>query len=131
MPNLSNCQVTFNIYNSFVPSLNCRTVIIVQIQCRRLENNRPRLIVKCNSSSNVNQYESLCLSQFQLGTSPPPGNPGENFFERANPGHPGKFFCLIPCPGTKNDGQIPRGGAKFSRTRRNCSVLSLEKSLKN
>ena len=46
----------------------------------------------------------------------PPGNPGENFFERANPGHPGKFFCRIPCPGAKNDGQIPGGGAKFSQT---------------
>ena len=62
---------------------------------------------------------------------PPPGNPGENFFERATPGHPGKFFCIIPCPGAKNDGQIPGGGAKFSQTRRNCSVLSLQKSLKN
>ena len=45
---------------------------------------------------------------------PPPGNPRENFFERANPGHPGKIFCLIPCPGAKNDGRIPGGGAKFS-----------------
>ena len=58
----------------------------------------------------------------------PPGNPRENFFERANPGHPGKFFCLIPCPGAKNDGRIPRGGAKCSQTRRNCS-LSLQKIL--
>ena len=39
--------------------------------------------------------------------------PRENFFERANPGHPGNFFCLIPCPGAKNDGRIPGGGAKF------------------
>ena len=45
----------------------------------------------------------------------PPGNPGENFFERANPGHPGKFFCLIPCPGAKNDGRIPGDGAKFPK----------------
>ena len=57
---------------------------------------------------------------------PLPGNPRENFFERANPGHPGNFFCLIPCPGAKNDGRIPGGGAKFSQTRRNCS-LSLQK----
>ena len=49
-------------------------------------------------------FKTLCLSQFQLG------NPGENFFERANPGHPGKFFCLIPCPGAKNDGRIPGVG---------------------
>ena len=59
--------------------------------------------------------ERYCLSQFQLGTSPPPGNPGENFFERANPGHLGKYFCLIPCPGAKNDGRIPGGGAKFPK----------------
>ena len=70
----------------------------------------------------------LCLSQFQLGTSPP-GNPRENFFERANPGHPGSFFCPIPCPGAKNDGRIPGGGAKFSQTRRNCT-LTLQKILK-
>ena len=31
----------------------------------------------------------------------PPGNPRENFFELANPDHPGKFFCLIPCLGAK------------------------------
>ena len=39
----------------------------------------------------------------------PPGK----FFERANPSHPGKFFCLIPCPGAKSDGQIPRGWGKI------------------
>ena len=61
----------------------------------------------------------------------PPGNPGENFFERINPGHPGKFFCLIPWPGQKMMVEFPGGGAKFSQTRRNCSVLSLQKSLKN
>ena len=38
----------------------------------------------------------------------PPGNPGENFFERANPGHSGILFCLIPCPGGKNYCRIPR-----------------------
>ena len=40
---------------------------------------------------------------------PPLANPWENFFEQANPGHPGKFFCLIPCPGAKYGGKIPRG----------------------
>ena len=55
----------------------------------------------------------------------PPGN----FFERANPGHPGKMSCLIPCPGAKNDGRILGGGTKFSQTRRNCS-FSLQKILK-
>ena len=59
---------------------------------------------------------SRVMSQsIPTGYIPPPGNPGENFFERANPGHPGKFFCLIPCPGAKNDGRIPGGGAKFPK----------------
>ena len=59
----------------------------------------------------------------------PPGKPREIFFERANPGYQGNFFCLNPLPRGKNDGRIPRGGAKFFRTRRNCS-LSLQKILK-
>ena len=46
----------------------------------------------------------------------PPGQPRGKFFERANPGHPGNFFGLIPCPGATNNGRIPRGGAKFSQT---------------
>ena len=74
-------------------------------------------------------YGDLCLSQFQLSTSPPsPGKPRENFFERANPGYTGNSFWLIPLPRGKNDGRIPGGGAKFSQTRRNCS-LSLQKIL--
>ena len=44
---------------------------------------------------------------------PPPGKPRENLFERVNPGHPGKSFCLIPCPRAKNDAQIPRGWGKI------------------
>ena len=58
----------------------------------------------------------------------PPGNPQENFFERVNPDHLGSF-CLIPYPRAKYDGRISGGGAKFSQTRRNCS-LSLQKILK-
>ena len=66
-----------------------------------------------NSSGN-SCSDYLYLSQFQLDTSSPPlGNPLKNFFERVNPGHPGKFFCLIPCPVAKNVGRIPGGGAKF------------------
>ena len=53
------------------------------------------------------------------GYIPIPGQPPGNFFERANPGHPGKT----------TDGRIPGGGAKLSQTRGNCS-LSLQKSLK-
>ena len=67
----------------------------------------------------------LCLGQFQLDTSPwqPPGK----YFERANPGHPGKFFWSIACPAAKSNGRIPGGGAKFSQTR---SSLSLQRILK-
>ena len=72
-------------------------------------------------------YLALCLSQFQLGTSPP-GNPWENFFERANPGHPGKFFCLIPCPGAKNDGQIPPGWGKIFPNSKKLLGIKLAKS---
>ena len=64
-----------------------------------------------DSDNETHTLLDLCLSQFQLGTSPP----REKFFDRANPRHPGKFFCLIPCPGAKNDGRIPGGGAKFSK----------------
>ena len=39
------------------------------------------------------------------------------------------IFCLIHCAGAKNDTRISGGGAKFSQTRRNCS-LSLQKILK-
>ena len=60
----------------------------------------------------------------------PPGQPPGNFFWASESRPPGQFFCLIPCPGAKNDGRISGNGAKFSRTRRNCS-LSLQKPLKN
>ena len=74
------------------------------------------------SKTSVGYYSSeLCLSQFQLGTSPL-GNP-----ERIPATL--EIFCLIPLPQGKNDGQIPGSGAKFSQTRRNCSS-SLKKSLR-
>ena len=73
--------------------------------------------------------EPLCLSQFQLGTSPL-GNPGENFFERANPGHPGNFFCLIPCPGAKNYCRIPRGWGKIFPNSKKLLRIKLAKVLK-
>ena len=46
---------------------------------------------------------ALCLSQFQLGTSP------GKFFERANPGHPSNFLSNSRVPG-KNDGRLGGGG---------------------
>ena len=58
----------------------------------------------------------------------PPRQPWENFFERANPGHPA-IFLSNSLPWGENDGRIPGGAAKFSQTRRNCS-LSLQKILK-
>ena len=61
----------------------------------------------------LTQNECPIMSQSIPTGYIPPGNPRENVFERANPGHPGNFFCLIPCPGAKNDGRIPGGGAKI------------------
>ena len=48
----------------------------------------------------------------------PPGNPRENFFERANPGHPSKIFCLIPCPGAKMMVEFPGVGQNFPKLER-------------
>ena len=45
----------------------------------------------------------------------PPGQPPRKFFERANPGQPGNFFCLIPWPRAKNDGQFPGVGQNFRK----------------
>ena len=59
----------------------------------------------------------------------PPGNPGQNFFERANPGHPGKFFCLIPCSGARNDSRIPRGWGKIFPNSKKLFCIKLAKVL--
>ena len=61
---------------------------------------------------------------------PPPGNPGEKFFERANPGHPGKLFCLIPCPGAKNYCRIHRGWGKIFPNSKKLLRIKLAKVLK-
>ena len=57
-------------------------------------------------------------------------SPGEIFFEQANPGHSGIFLSNSLAQGKKMMVEFPGGGAKFSQTRRNCSVLSLQKTLK-
>ena len=44
----------------------------------------------------------------------PPGNPWKNFFERANPGHPG-IFCVIPSPGAKMMVELPGMGQSFPK----------------
>ena len=72
--------------------------------------------------------EKLCLSHFQLGTSP--GQPQKNFFERGRPGHWGKFCCLIPCPGAKNEGRIPRGSGKSFPNSKKLLRIKLAKVLK-
>ena len=58
-------------------------------------------------------------------TPPPPGK----FFERANPGHSGNSFCLIPCPGAKTDGQIPHAWGKIFPNSKKL-LLKLAKALK-
>ena len=63
---------------------------------------------------------------------PPPGQLLGKFFEQANPGHQGNSFCLIPsCPGTKHDGRIPGGGAKFFSKSNKLFVKLAKNSLKN
>ena len=57
--------------------------------------------------------------------------PGGNFFEQANPCNPGKFFCLIPCPGARNDGRIPRGWGKIFPNSKKLLRIKLAKVLKN
>ena len=109
-----NPQKTPNCYHDFsYPFKNKRTYFSA-FNSRRL----PNVIMTFMSQSIPAGY-----------IPPPPGNPSKNLFERANAGHPGKFFCLIPCPGAKNDGRIPGGEANFLYTRRNYP-LSLQKMLK-
>ena len=78
-------------------------------------------------------FKDLILQQLQtsnkhMSQSIPTGHtPRENFFERANPRHPA-IFLSNSLPRAKSDGRIPGGGAKFSQTRRNCS-LGLQKIL--
>ena len=67
-----------------------------------------------------------------MSQSTPTGDtPREMFLERGNPDHPSKFFVLFPALGQKMMVEFSGGGAKFSQTRKNCSVLSLQKSFKN
>ena len=61
----------------------------------------------------------------------PPGNPREIFLEGANHGHPGKYFCLIPCPGAKNDGQISRGWGKIFPNSKKLPLKACKKSSRN
>ena len=48
----------------------------------------------------------------------PPGNPRKNFFERANLGHPGNIFCLIPCPGAKMMVEFSGVGQNFPNSKK-------------
>ena len=53
---------------------------------------------------NVTQLIDMIMSQsIPTGYTPPRATPGEVFLsELIRP--PGLFFCLIPCPGAKNNG---------------------------
>ena len=64
------------------------------------------------------------------GYIPPPRATRGKFFKRANPGQPGKLFCLIPCPGAKNDGRIPRGWGKIFPNLKKLLRIKLAKVLK-
>ena len=45
----------------------------------------------------------------------PSSNTRENVFERANPGHPGKFFVQFPVPGQKTMVEFPGVGQNFPK----------------
>ena len=80
-------------------------------------NNSENLVNRrVNNQEDIKCYQATLMSQSIPTGYIPPGNPWENFVERANPGRPSKIFCLIPAPRAKNDGRIPGGGAKFSQT---------------
>ena len=64
--------------------------------------------------SDATAIAELCLSQFQLDTSPR-GNPQEKFFERANLGHPGIFLSNSLPQGKKMMVQFPGVGQNFSK----------------
>ena len=44
---------------------------------------------------------------------PPPRQPPGKFFSASESRPPEQIFCLIPCLGAKNDGQIPLGWGKI------------------
>ena len=97
-----------------------------------LKNGSPLLVKRgCYTMKDIEKvFSGKVMSQsIPTGHIPPPGNPGENFFEQANPGHPGKFFCLIPCPGAKNDGRIPRGWGKIFPNSKKLLRIKLAKVL--
>ena len=49
------------------------------------------------------------------GYVPPPGNPRENFFEQANPGHLGNSFVYFSAPGAKMMVEFPGVGKNFPK----------------
>ena len=59
----------------------------------------------------------------------PRATPGKSALSERIPATRAIFFCLIPRPGARNVDRISGDVAKFSQTRRNCS-LSLQKILK-
>ena len=76
--------------------------------------------------SSLTLFYSVMSQSIPTGYIPPTrATPGQIFLSERIPATRANF----PAPGAKNDGRIPQGGAKFSQTRRNCS-LSLQKILK-
>ena len=88
--------------------------------------------IEKETSSLVHLHDSdyNVFSQFQLGTSPLPGQPRGKFFERANPGHSGKLFCLMPCPGAKNYCRIPQSWGEIFPNSKKLLRIKLAKVLK-
>ena len=53
-------------------------------------------------------------------------NPRENFLSKLIPTTWAIFFVYFPAPGHKIMVEFPGGGAKFSQTQRNCSILRIK-----
>ena len=96
-----------------------RTLLFTRVQIRSVFR-FVQLYYKCT------RVNALMPQSIPTGYIPP----RENFFERANPGHLGNFFGLIPCPMAKNDGRIPRGWGKIFPNSKKLLCIKLSKVLK-
>ena len=99
------------------------------MQCTKIKTHTERLAILAKAPVRITDKIRLKLSEYNVSVNsnwvhPPRATPWKIFLSERIPG---TIFCLIPCPGAKIDGRIPGGGAKFSQTRRNCS-LSLQKN---
>ena len=78
-----------------------------------------------------NQSLTIMSQSIPTGyTPPPPRAPPEKTFLRGLIPATGAIFCLIPCPGAKNDGGIPRGWGRIFPNSKKLLRIKLAKLLK-